>query len=53
MSQFVNAVQSGDEILVVNAYGSVIRRYNGILISFSDGKLVYKSGSSTISTMVV
>jgi len=52
MSQFVNAVQVGDEIVLVSKTGGTTRRIKGLLISFSDGRLVYKNGSSTTTVSV-
>lgn len=50
MSSMVNAVQVGDTIVVTNEWGSVIRQIKGLLISFSNGKLTYKSGSCVVTT---
>lgn len=45
MSQMVSAVQSGDEIIVSNEWGTVTTRIKGDLISFSNGKLTYRTSS--------
>lgn len=50
MSSMVNAVQVGDTIVVTNEWGSVTRKIKGFVISFSNGKLTYKSDSGTVST---